>query len=171
MPQAPANTDVKTELDRIYPLQTAVTFTVNALTSKTVRYDLDNSKALANFNVDPSELLQINANIAFNPLTILYVNAFDKNPAGDPPLGLTARASTPGDPITGGPTAIVNKIANAPYNGAPNLTVHEIGHYMGARDVTIPGSEGDLMWDHQTSTHPCRLKKRDWDLINPTGSN
>lgn len=171
-PQAPASTALKTELDRIYPSQTAVTFTVNALAPTTLRYDDDNSNALANFTVDPSELLKINATIAFNPLTILYVNAFDKNPAGkDPPLGLTATASTPGSPVTGGPTAIRNKIANGSYNGAPNLTAHEIGHYMGAGDVTTPGSEGDLMWDHQTSTQPCRLKKRDWDLVNPPGSN
>jgi hypothetical protein len=171
-PQAPASTDLKTELDRIYPSQTAVTFSVNALASTTLRYDDDNSNALANFTVDPSELLKITATVAVNPLTILYVNAFDKNPAGkDPPLGLTATASTPGNPSTGGPTAIRNKIANGSYNGAPNLTAHEIGHYMGAGDVTTPGSEGDLMWDHQTSTQPCRLKKRDWDLVNPPGSN
>ncbi|HET6840234.1 MAG TPA: hypothetical protein VFK06_00860 [Candidatus Angelobacter sp.] len=171
-PNAPPSTAVKTELDRIYPPQTAITFSVNELTPVTVEYDLDKSNALADFRSNPLELLKILGIVAVKPVTVLYVNAIDKGPPGkDPALGLTLTAMTPGVPGTGGPTAIANQGTSAKYNGAPSITAHEIGHDMGAHDVTTTGSNQDLMWDHQISAQPCRLKKRDWDLINPPGSN
>ena len=68
------------------------------------------------------------------------------------------------------PSAFSNTSFNASwfsprhYGTIEYIAAHEIGHLLGASGTNVPL---DLMYETDSPTSPCRIRKRDWDLVNP----
>jgi hypothetical protein len=112
-------------------------------------------------------------------LLVLFVHAFDQVPTTHPD-GITSGGdreliSRSGNPTLNGPTAVRDpEVSMDPRvtinrNSRENVTGHEVGHYLGSQHSTW---NTDLMLETADVDHPnpCRIRKREWDRINPQGS-
>lgn len=176
----PTQAALQSELNRIFPSQTAVTLSVpNAVSPLSVHYDLNGSKALTDIRTSTDELQKILAVTGLTPLTLIYVHAFDTIfIPGEHPDGLTSTSVSLGDPSHGGPSVVRDpEISQDPgvvfiHNSRQNVSAHELGHYLGAIDLFGDATLGELMHESADAKHPdpCRIRKAQWDQINPPGS-
>jgi hypothetical protein len=169
-----------TFLNQVWGKQANVNFTpVNRHADVTVHWDLlpqPNGNGVmddfATYGTQAGNLTERNAIINTTAIpdldpSLTHNYAFYINQFG-PPRGQTCEPGHACSSILGssdhpGRFSLLSGIAV----GSLQKTVagHEIGHTLGSPDWSV-GSSDDVM--HQSSTGNCRVRQRDWQLVNPT---
>ena len=181
---------LQNELTRIFPKQTGITLTVSPIKAISVHYNLNaaaGSKALTfpdseQKQDEEQEIVKATvADFALNQLLVFYVHAFDQTPPTHPD-GFTFRnpkLSESGHATINGPTLVRDpEVSQDPHvifihNSRQNVTAHELGHYLGSPDIVDADKTNELMFGQAAADHPdpCRIRKREWDRMNPPGTS
>lgn len=134
--------------------QANVFFTVTRGPDKEINFDTNRDGLIA---ADPSELGWIGSQLNDTDTSTfqLYFTGMTmaRNSAGNQPL---AFAFFP----TGEAVFSTNHSGTRVYQIA-----HEVGHLLGRSSHSTEAE--DLMYEVDSSTSPCRIRKPDWDLVNP----
>jgi hypothetical protein len=151
----PSATDLRDYLNDItWYKQANVFFTVTRAPDAELNFDMNGDGLVAS---DPTELGQIGSTLNdTDPATFhLYFTGMNiaLNSAGDQPLAFTFV-----------PTG--EAVFSPNHNGTRVYQIaHEVGHLLGrgAHSTEVE----DLMYKADLQASPCRIRKPDWDLVNP----
>lgn len=150
----PSASALQTALNNTYwGKQANIYFTIITGQTRQINYDLDRDNLISSEGGNEPLAIHNIARDSSADFNLYY-------------LGLNVKTLANGNT----PSAFSNPTFNASWfspthNGTIEyIAAHEIGHLLGASGTNVAE---DLMYETDSSNSPCRIRKRDWDLVNP----